>query len=146
MLTVCSACAAKNRVDPALVGQSGKAIHCGRCGKALLDGHPVELHDGNFQSFIGGHEGAVVVDFWAPWCAPCRMMAPQFEQAAGAMPQVVFAKLNTQDHPQTGAALGIRGIPTLVLYRAGREVARISGAMPAAELQAWVKQELARAQ
>ena len=104
----------------------------------------LHLNDSNFDSEINKGPTPVLVDFWAPWCGPCRMMAPQFEQAAQAMQgRAVFAKLDTEANPRTGAAQGIRSIPTLAVFVGGREVARQSGAMPAAELQRWVTSVLA---
>ena len=134
-------CQARNRVAES---DLAKEVNCGRCQAGLLPQQPVVLTDASFQRYVAGTELPVVVDYWAPWCGPCRMMAPQFEQAAQAMQgRAVFAKLDTEANPQTGAAQGIRSIPTLAVFVGGREVARQSGAMPAAELQRWVASVLA---
>ena len=134
---VCPHCHAVNRV-PAVRLQQGP--NCGQCHQPLFTGHPLELSGADFAKHITRNDIPVVVDFWAPWCGPCKMMAPQFIQAAGLMePQVRFAKVNTEVEQGLGAQYGIRSIPTLALFKGGREVARQAGAMSAQDIVRWVR-------
>ena len=132
----CPQCGATNRVPAARLGESPV---CGKCKAALLTAAPIELDDATFDRQIGG-DLPVVVDFWAQWCGPCRMMAPHFARAAQMLaPQVRFAKLDTERAQGVAARHGIRSIPTLILFRGGREVARQSGALESAALAQWVR-------
>lgn len=136
MQLVCPHCATLNRVPDDRLRDDPV---CGRCGKPLLDGQPVSLSDAQFERFIGKTELPVVVDFWAEWCGPCRMMAPQFAQAAAQLKgRAILAKVDTDANPQASVKNRIRSIPTLVLYRGGQEVKRQSGVMSAADLVRWV--------
>src|SRR5450631_3126435 len=141
MHLVCPACGTTNRVpEPKLHDHPV----CGRCGAAIMGTASVSLDDASLPKFVAATELPVVVDFWADWCGPCKMMAPHFENAASQLPMVRFAKLDTEANPNVSTANGIRSIPTLILYRAGREIGRQSGAMVSLDLVRWVHGQLAR--
>lgn len=137
---VCPHCTAINRVPAQKLGAGGK---CGACRTALFDGHPATLNYTNFQQHIERNDIHVLVDFWAPWCGPCKMMAPVFASAAAQLePQVRLAKVDTEQETGLASQYGIRSIPTLVLYWHGKEVARMAGAMDLENLLAWTRQYL----
>ena len=141
MKLTCTDCGQTNRMPLARLAEGPK---CGVCGKAMIDGRVAELDAATHDKVTRGDGLPVLVDYWAPWCGPCRTMAPEFAKAALSLAREVrFMKLNTEDHPQISARAGIRGIPALILYRNGREVARLAGARPAAEIGAFVRQHLA---
>lgn len=137
----CAECGQMNRVPLARLASGPK---CGVCGAALLDGRVMELDAAVHDKMIGGaargDDLPLIVDYWAAWCGPCRMMAPEFAKAAREMaPGIRFAKLDTEAHQAVAQRAGIRGIPALILYHRGREVARLSGARPAADIVAFVR-------
>lgn len=138
---VCPHCHTTNRVAPSDLLATPD---CGKCHRPLFGGHPVELGEAAFEKHIARSQLPVLVDFWAPWCGPCRMMAPQFEAAAKQLePHVRLAKVNTEEAQALGARLNIRSIPTLALFVNGREVARQPGAMGAADIVRWTRSQLA---
>lgn len=138
MELVCPECGAVNRVPDQRLAEGPK---CGKCGAAILPGRPVDLAAADFQKFVSRSGLPVVVDFWAPWCGPCKMFAPVFSQVAAELnTRYRFAKVNTEAEQGLALQYGIRSIPTLAIFRDGREVTRISGALDAANLKRWLAQ------
>jgi thioredoxin 2 len=134
---VCPHCTTVNRLPCARLEERGI---CGKCKQPLFAGKPLELTPGNFVKHVQSNDIPVVIDFWAPWCAPCRMMAPAFEQAAQRLePRFRLAKLNTEQYPQLAAPYNVRSIPTLIVFADGQEKKRQSGAMDAGSIIRWLQ-------
>jgi thioredoxin 2 len=135
VLVVCPNCNTTNRV-PRVRLEEGPT--CGSCKQRLVPGRPLELTKANFDRHVAG-ELPLLVDFWAPWCEPCRMMAPAYEQAAARLaPMVRLGKLDTEAEPEIGGRFGIRAIPTMIAFRGGREIARRAGALSLTQIVQWV--------
>ena len=134
---VCQACLAVNRIPSARLTDGPK---CGKCQTPIFNAKPIDLTAANYQKHLQRNDVPVLVDFWAPWCGPCKMMGPQFEQAASQLePQIRLAKVNTEAEQQLGSQLNIRSIPTLIIFKGGKEIARHSGAMGAADIIKWTR-------
>lgn len=141
-LVVCSNCGGVNRLPSSKPALSAK---CGKCSVKLFDGHPRDVSGDLFEQHIARGSVPVLVDVWAPWCGPCKMMAPAYEAAARELePNVRLIKLNSDEEQAIANKLGIRSIPTMILFARGNEVARVSGAMAAGQIVQWTRGSLSK--
>ncbi len=136
LLLVCPSCGTLNRVPAARLTERPV---CGSCRAGLLPAAPIETDSASLARFLEKDQLPALLDLWAPWCGPCRAFAPTFAQAAASLPAIRFLKLNTEAHPEAAARFGVRAIPTLIGLRRGREVARLSGALPLRDLLAFAE-------
>jgi thioredoxin 2 len=142
LIIACPTDGSLNRVPRSRLSEKPK---CGKCHNQLFQSHAVDLTSSNFDQHALKSDLPVVIDFWAAWCGPCRMMSPNFEAAAARLePRVRMAKLDTEAEPAIAGRYGIQGIPSMIMVHKGREIARISGAMPTTSIVQWVEQALAR--
>ncbi len=138
MRIVCPHCLSVNNVPQK---ESYKKANCGKCKKSLLDTKPIELTESNFDEVVVNSDIPVIIDFWAPWCGPCKMMGPTFEKCATKFPlKTLFVKVNTESEKNLGARFGIRSIPTLMIFKDSKEVHRVSGALDETSLSQLVSQ------
>jgi len=138
MRVVCPHCLSVNNIPQK---ESYKKANCGKCKSSLLDTKPLELTEANFDEVVVNSDIPVVVDFWAPWCGPCKMFGPTFEKVSTEFPlKALFTKVNTESEQNLGARVGIRSIPTLIIFKEGKEVHRVSGALDATSLKTLVSQ------
>ncbi|MBU1927744.1 thioredoxin TrxC [bacterium] len=138
MHVICPHCLSVNNIP---IKDSYTKANCGKCKKSLLDTKPIELTNSNFDEVIVNSDIPVIVDFWAPWCGPCKMMGPNFEKSAKNFPlKTLFVKVNTENEQNLGARFGIRSIPTLMIFKNSKEVHRVSGALDEMSLNRLVEQ------
>lgn len=138
MRVICPSCLSVNNIPQK---ESYKKANCGKCKSSLLDTKPLELTNINFDEVLVNSDIPVIIDFWAPWCGPCKMMGPNFEKSATKFPlKMLFTKVNTENEQELGARFGIRSIPTLMIFKDGKEVHRVSGALDEVSLNNLVSQ------